>query len=97
MGSREVRYINKYMKTEETSRDSKDNFFGNKFIGAAFSTTGVLEQGSFAACSHCSSIVMLAPEYHGSNRRKIRLIEDNAKCRHLKKLACKETYLSKVP
>jgi len=27
---------------------------------------------------------------HGSDRRKIRLIEGNAKCRHLKNLTCKE-------
>jgi hypothetical protein len=28
---------------------------------------------------------------NGLTRRKIRLIEDNAKCRHLKKLTCKGT------
>ncbi len=38
----------------------------------------------------------------GINRRKIRLIESNAKCRYLKKLICKGTsrqgfYLSEVP
>jgi hypothetical protein len=30
---------------------------------------------------------------HAATRRKIRLIESNAKCRHLKKLTCKGTLL----
>ncbi len=43
----------------------------------------------------------LAREERGGGRN-IRLIEDNAKCRHLKKLTCKETlrqvlYLSEAP
>ena len=33
--------------------------------------------------------------FESTERRKIRLIEGNAKCRHLKKLTCKETLRQK--
>ncbi len=37
------------------------------------------------------SSMCLSPLFNGCGRRKIRLIETNAKCRHLKKLTCKGT------
>ncbi len=50
----------------------------------------------------CPLVQILVADYDPWDRRKIRLIESNAKCRYLKKLTCKGTlrqvfYLSEAP
>ncbi len=79
------------MKIEEISRDS------NKFIGIASYTALQRRESNRCPCALCRGpfadmlIYCYAPEYHGCDRRTIRIIEGNARCRRLKKLACKET------
>jgi hypothetical protein len=56
-GGREImRYIYKQMKIEETSRDSKNNFFGNKFIGIASYTA--LQRRESNRCP-CAGVLLL--------------------------------------
>jgi hypothetical protein len=57
---------------------------------------------SFLQFANLDANLAICDAHDRCRRRKIRLIENNAKCRYLKKLACKGTlrqvfYLSEAP
>jgi hypothetical protein len=57
---------------------------------------------SFLQFANLDANLAICDAHDRCRRRKIRLIENNAKCRHRKKLACKGTlrqvfYLSEAP
>jgi hypothetical protein len=81
-----------------------DSWRGNDTISGevdeVYSTIQKIQMQLFTFCLSFHSLWILPPK--SPDRRKIRLIESNAKCRYLKKLTCKRTfaagvYLSEAP